>query len=72
MGGGGAGVAAGVEAPALGFDLRAGGDLAEAGDVDVGAVRKQLLELGVAAVDSLGLLAPVEADDVREQLDLLG
>ena len=44
----GAGVAAGVQAPALCFDLRPGGDLAKAGDVDVRAVGEVLREQGVA------------------------
>lgn len=57
IGRGGACVATGVEAPALGFDFGPASDLAQAGDVDVGAVRKVLLQGDVAAVDVLDVLA---------------
>ncbi len=70
--GGGAGVATGVEAPALGLDLGESRHLAEARHVDVDAVREPLLEQRVAAIDRLDVLAAVEADDVGEELDLLG
>src|SRR4051812_12686032 len=64
--GGGSGVAARVEAPALCLDLGPGCDTAEAGDVDVGAIWKLLLQRSLAAIDGLDVLAPVEPDDVCE------
>lgn len=53
---GGAGVSAGVEAPALFLDLRTGSDLAQAADVDVLAVGEVLLQQVAATVNGLNAL----------------
>jgi carbohydrate-selective porin OprB len=64
-------ISAWVEAPTLGFNLRARYDLAQTGYVDVGAFRKPLPKQRAAALGSLDLLASVKTRDVGQESDLL-
>lgn len=63
-------VAAGVQAPALFLDFRDRRPLAQAGDVGVGRLGKMGLEQLGRVVMVLRLLAPIQPDDVGQELDL--
>ena len=61
-----------IETPALLLDLLDGCDATQASDIYVGSVRKCRAEQLITTRLELGCLSPPEADDVGEELGLLG
>src|SRR6266487_4824705 len=67
---GGSSVPAGVEAPSLQLNLRAGRNLAQPRNVGVRPAWKVLFEQSLASVDGFDAFAAIKAYDVGEKFDL--